>query len=38
MESSDIEWGFDNMIGDSSDIAVFNEEDCEKALHLIGRK
>ena len=38
MESSDIEWCPDNMSGDNTDIVVFNEKDCDKALHLIGRK
>mgnify|MGYP007090638678 CR=1 FL=1 len=38
MESSDIEWCPDDMSGDNTDIVVFNENDCDKALHLIGRK
>ena len=38
MESSDIEWCPDDMSGDNTDIVVFNEKDCDKALHLIGRK
>ena len=38
MESSNIEWCPDDISGDNTDIVVFNEEDCDKALHLIGRK
>ena len=38
MESSDIEWCPDYISGDNTDIVVFNEKDCDKALHLIGRK
>ena len=38
MESSDIEWCPDNMSGDNTDIVVFDENDYDKALHLIGRK
>ena len=38
MESSDIEWCPDNISEDNTDIVVFNEKDCDKALHLIGRK
>ena len=38
MESSDIEWCPDDISGDNTDIVVFNENDCDKALHLIGRK
>lgn len=38
MESSDIEWCPDDMSGDNTDIVVFNENDYDKALHLIGRK
>jgi hypothetical protein len=38
MESSDIEWCPDDIQGDNTDIVVFNENDCDKALHLIGRK
>lgn len=38
MESSDIEWCPDDMSGDNTDIVLFNEKDCDKALHLIGRK
>lgn len=38
IESSDIEWCPDDMLGDNADIVVFNENDCDKALHLIGRK
>ena len=38
MESSDIEWCPDDMSGNNPDIVVFNEKDCNKALHLIGRK
>ena len=37
MESSDIEWCPDDMLGDNTDIIVFNAKDCEKALYLIGR-
>lgn len=38
IESSDIEWCPDDISGDNTDIVVFNENDCDKALHLIGRK
>ena len=38
IESSDIEWCPDDISGDNTDIVVFNEKDCDKALHLIGRK
>lgn len=38
MKSSDIEWCPDDISGDNTDIVVFNENDCDKALHLIGRK
>lgn len=38
MESSDIEWCPDDISGDNTDIVLFNEKDCHKALHLIGRK
>ena len=38
MESSDIEWCPDDISGDNTDIVVFNENNCDKALHLIGRK
>ena len=38
MESSDIEWCPDDTSGDNTDIVVFNEKDCDKALYLIGRK
>ena len=38
IESSDIEWCPDDMSGDNTDIVLFNEKDCDKALHLIGRK
>ena len=38
MESSDIEWCPDNISADTTNIVVFNEKDCDKALHLIGRK
>lgn len=38
MESSDIEWCPDDISGDNTDIVVFNEKDCDKVLHLIGRK
>ena len=38
MESSDIEWCPDNISEDNTDIVVFNEKDCDKALYLIGRK
>ena len=38
MESSDIEWCPDDIQGDNTDIVVFNENDSDKALHLIGRK
>ncbi len=38
MESSDIEWCPDYISSDNTDIVVFSEEDCNKALCLIGRK
>ena len=38
MESSGIEWCPDDISGDNTDIIVFNEKDCDKVLHLIGRK
>ena len=38
LESSDIEWCPDDISGDNTNIVVFNEKDCDKALHLIGRK
>lgn len=38
LESSDIEWCPDNMTETTYDIIVFNEEDCEKVLQLLGRK
>lgn len=38
IESNDIEWCPDDISGDNTDIVVFNKEDCDKALHLIGRK
>lgn len=37
MESSDIEWCPDDISSDSTDIVVFSEDDCNKALCLIGR-
>lgn len=38
MELSDIEWCADDISGNNTDIVVFNENDCNKALQLIGRK
>ena len=38
MESSDIEWCPDDMLGNNTDIVVFNKKDVEKTLRLIGRK
>ena len=38
MESSDIEWCPDDISGDNTDIVVFNENNCDKALQVIVRK
>lgn len=38
LESGDIEWCPDNITETTYDIVVFNEDDYEKVLHLLGRK